>query len=1099
MAKKKKSRNNNKNKASSPARSVSPVSPDKTRPETPKQSLSLPEFNTPKLEPETAPEEVSPLSARATPQKLSKRFSDETESPQTAISSPVPGGDAKAPVESHTYPATPTETPENNAMQDSDFDKLADELDDDDENVEFVIPERSVARDVEPDSAELMQATREPLHKAQLVEVKDVNDETPKAGEAPKADEVPKADVNDDFDPDTYFSGSEDEIINAQEPDGAGASEAPVDAEKEMNPSEREENKKAELSDVPAEPELQEVPGEPELQEVPGEPELLEVPGEPELHEVPGEPETPAMPSPEPVVTPADDGNDGDNFDFGESNSPLRSSPSTARSSHRHSQKGMIRRVSTPNLEHEENVGNDKDEATGMKSPLASPEYSPVTTEPRKRYSSIIRGLPGDDVKLEPSTGSNEADENDDLNRTEAELQSRKTRPSPLPLGSPKLSSHAHVLSSPIPELGSSSNRQGQNQQSGPGQKLQSLVLDSPSSPFGSPRPYKYTQSPLPRPGSEDRPDPPIFGVCVVGFHHLRGPEVEYWVGPDRSHSKIWPYLPFQSLPDGSHQFEENICYFTLLYDRNQRAATSLTYNRDESGNIKEGTSDFRNVTTLFAIACSRQLNVDELDNVSSEEEYTRTVVQKSVVVIASKPIFGPIKEKLTVVTRSYFQQKNFSDRSIIDHFYDNMMQMPLWLNENDLQVGMNLQRFVHDFGSNVLVILKAMILERKILFYAQDTDILGTTQFALISLIPNLISHLEDSGSPLLSSYELKLRTPQTFIPGDRSSLIDFMGFPLQLFAGGGLFNPFVPLQQFEELRQPETRYGLVGTTNNLFLGTEIDFDLVVNIDTKELQIRNNELSPLLKLSDADSAFIDNIKSAVNSAWDAEETWQPESLGYYGGEDYIRHEFEEYLLALLASAKYARLSSTQIEKEQEVKTQGSPKPSSPSQAGRSGEPSPNESGNADSDSSPVEVTHPGNSTSSNSGSVDDQGEEVLVPDASQAKIKEVISPWNRQWVEHWMQNTNNFRIFDRHTVPYTYKAVERSHPGLKYIKPSGFAKFLGLFKPKSSTEPVASPTSQSPTGNSLSSVATPVVDQGAEFEPRTPQHLTHMFPEQEN
>lgn len=1086
MAKKKKSRNNNnKNKAASPARSVSPVSPDKKKPETPRQSLTLPEFKTPKLEPDAVPEEISPLSARATPNKFIEKLADGTDSPKTAVTEETSRDNNSGDLET---PETPVESErpiaaedtQNAPMHDSDFDKLADELDDDDENVEFVIPERSVARDVEPDSAELMRATREPLHEAQLVEVKDVKED------------APKPDIQDEFDPDTYFSGSEDEIINAYEPDEP---EESTEVPNSKSPVVEASN----LDALNVESPNAEAPVTAQTDKD-------------------GQTQAPEVTSPQPIVTTAaDEGVDGDNFDFGQQKSPLRS-PSSARSSHRESQKGMIRRVSTPNLRHEEDATeNDEEDALAMKSPVASPEYSPVKAEPRKRYSSIIRGLPSQDSNLEPRDDfdKDEDDEDDDLNASQMQLQSskfahrhheRKGRPSSLELGSPVLSSHAPALkstapalSSPIPELGSPSNHQSQFTHSGPGQKLQSLVLDSPSSPYGSPRPYKYTQSPLPRPGSEDRPDPPIFGVCVVGFHHLRGPEVEYWVGPDRSHSKIWPYLPFQSLPDGSHQFEENICYFTLLYDRNQRATTSLTYSRDENGNIKEGTSDFRNVTTLFAIACSRQVNVDELDTVSSEEEYTRTVVQKSVVVIASKPIFGPIKEKLTVVTRSYFQQKNFMDRSIIDHFYDNMMQMPLWLNENDLQVGMNLQGFVHDFGTNVLVILKAMILERKILFYAQDTDVLGTTQFALISLIPNLISHLEDSGSPLLSSYELKLRTPQTFIPGDRASLIDFMGFPLQLFAAGGLFNPFVPLQQFDELRQPETRYGLVGTTNNLFLGTEIDFDLVVNIDTKELQIRNNELTPLLKLSEADNAFIENIKGAVNKARDTEEKWQPEALGYYGGEDYIRHEFEEYLLALLASAKYARLSNIQLEREQESKVQASPKASPSHQSHKSDEKSVPNGEATENDSSPVEVTHPEDTESSRRGSSAERSEEPLVPDASQAKIKETISPWNRQWVDHWMQNTNNFRIFDQHTVPYIYKAVEHSHPGLKYIKPSGFAKFLGLFKPKGPTEPVSSPTSHSPSGGSLSTAATPVLDQSAGFEPQTPQHQTSMtIPEPE-
>lgn len=66
-----------------------------------------------------------------------------------------------------------------------------------------------------------------------------------------------------------------------------------------------------------------------------------------------------------------------------------------------------------------------------------------------------------------------------------------------------------------------------------------------------------------------------VFAVCVVGFHHSRyvfllllfecfanfssGPEVEYWRGPNGDLSKLWPNLPFQSLPDGSHSVSTHV------------------------------------------------------------------------------------------------------------------------------------------------------------------------------------------------------------------------------------------------------------------------------------------------------------------------------------------------------------------------------------------------------------------------------------------------------------------------------------------------------------------------------------------------------------
>ncbi|PRT52477.1 Late secretory pathway protein AVL9 [Wickerhamiella sorbophila] len=410
---------------------------------------------------------------------------------------------------------------------------------------------------------------------------------------------------------------------------------------------------------------------------------------------------------------------------------------------------------------------------------------------------------------------------------------------------------------------------------------------------------HKEVQVPVATSLSEDAE---ILGVAVVGFHHTRGPEIEYWVGPDGDQSDLWPYLPFQSLPDGSHSFEESICYFTLLYDRRQHRGPNPTPERDEEGHIIDS-SDFNDVTTLFAVSCSRQVATADLEH--APKDATRSSVHKSIVVVARKPVFSLIKEKLTVVTRSYFEQGQFDDRTIIDRFYENLVHLySLPQSDSDFQVGINVRDFFYRFGVNVMVIFKALLMEKRILFYGSDTDLLCTFQFALISLIPNLLNHLEDCGSPLLSNYETNLVKPTYMQSSNRDSMLKFMGLPLHVFAAGGIFNPFVPLQQLDELTRKETQYGLFGSTNQLFL-TAANADVIVNIDQNSVDIVNTELTSALALSSADKAFIQPIASAVVKSWDGDNKWQPRSLGYLGSDDYIRQQFEDYLLGLLASVKY--------------------------------------------------------------------------------------------------------------------------------------------------------------------------------------------------
>ncbi|KAK7205664.1 transport protein Avl9-domain-containing protein [Myxozyma melibiosi] len=378
-----------------------------------------------------------------------------------------------------------------------------------------------------------------------------------------------------------------------------------------------------------------------------------------------------------------------------------------------------------------------------------------------------------------------------------------------------------------------------------------------------------------------------IVGVCVVGFHHTRGPEVEYWIGENgKDMSTRWPNLPFQSLPDGSHSHEEDYSYFTLIYEPTP----------DEPDKEK---------TTYFGISCNRQIRTTEL--VVKAADVTRSTVQKSVVVVARKPIFGPIREKLAVVTRAYFLQANFEDRTIIKNLYDNLVQLfHSGICEADLYNGMTLRELVHRFSWKTLVLFKALILEPKILFFGSNTELLCSSQFSLVSLIPGLIEHLQDCASPAMDSYERSVQKSTSLRSSDRASLLAFMGLPLQVFGKGGMFNPYTPLQQLETLTSEDTKFYLIGSTNSLLLSQKHKFaDILVNVDDNTVEILNPDLEAPLHLTTNDRRWIDGIAKAVNESWTDDGDGNSASVMFVGSEDYIRWQFEDYIMALLSSVKY--------------------------------------------------------------------------------------------------------------------------------------------------------------------------------------------------
>lgn len=413
-------------------------------------------------------------------------------------------------------------------------------------------------------------------------------------------------------------------------------------------------------------------------------------------------------------------------------------------------------------------------------------------------------------------------------------------------------------------------------------------------------------------PLSETPAEEVIFGVALVDFHHIRGPEIEYWIDGKNSSldkiSNIFPYLPFQALPDGAHLYEETFSNFTLLYDGLIESIKEYD-NLLESGDFK----DYSKVTTLFGCACIRQMSSESLTEKPSD--VTRSTVQKSVVIVSRYPITLQLYEKLGIVTRTLFEQRDFTDKSLLKALFENLdkqynsefSEAVSKLKESDFYAGLCLQEPVMMYKRDLLVIFKALLLEKKIIFFSKDLQKLCNYQYSLLSLIPNLMLNLGTCGSRDLSVLHSKvLEKPNFFKSSDRSSVLRFLGLPLQIFDKGGFFQPYLSLQQLDLLGS--TEWFTIGTSNELLLGQrEKIADLVVYIDTKPcIEILSPDLKGVLNLSSQDKRFctyvIDHVSKSV---------LEGEGLGFRGSEDFIRLQFEEYLISLLTCDKYDNFLSS--------------------------------------------------------------------------------------------------------------------------------------------------------------------------------------------
>jgi len=162
------------------------------------------------------------------------------------------------------------------------------------------------------------------------------------------------------------------------------------------------------------------------------------------------------------------------------------------------------------------------------------------------------------------------------------------------------------------------------------------------------------------------------------------------------------------------------------------------------------------------------------------------------------------------------------------------------------------------------------------------------------------------------MDTYAARQTKSSSLRTSDRQSLLNYMGLPLQIFGKGSLFSPYTPLQHLDMLADHDTKSYLVGSTNALLLQQKDKYaDVFVHVDEATVNILSSNLKTALTLSTPDRRWIDNLSKAVNDTWDEEDPSRPSDSGFVGSEEYIRLQFEEYLLSLLSSVKYSEYLRT--------------------------------------------------------------------------------------------------------------------------------------------------------------------------------------------
>ncbi|XP_041669909.1 late secretory pathway protein AVL9 homolog [Cheilinus undulatus] len=223
----------------------------------------------------------------------------------------------------------------------------------------------------------------------------------------------------------------------------------------------------------------------------------------------------------------------------------------------------------------------------------------------------------------------------------------------------------------------------------------------------------------------------PVLHIVVVGFHHKKGCQVEFSyppLMPDEGHDsnllpEEWKYLPFLALPDGAHNYQEDTVYFHLP---------------PLSGDMK----------CVYGVSCYRQIEAKALK--VRQADVTRETVQKSVCVLSRVPLYGLLQAKLQLITHAYFEEKDFSQISILKELYEHMngSLRGSTLEGSQVYLGLSPRDLILHFRHKVLILFKLILLEKKVLFYVSPVNRLVGALMTVLSLFPGMIEHgLVDSS----------------------------------------------------------------------------------------------------------------------------------------------------------------------------------------------------------------------------------------------------------------------------------------------------------------------------------------------------------------
>ncbi len=316
-------------------------------------------------------------------------------------------------------------------------------------------------------------------------------------------------------------------------------------------------------------------------------------------------------------------------------------------------------------------------------------------------------------------------------------------------------------------------------------------ISADPLSPFHSPRPYNTGLTPPP--GASPECDP-IQSPSAGG---LRG---DWGQLPEE-----WKFLPFMAMPEGAHDLNHDVVFFTLQPNVH---CVSCFRQVDAAGSSTHSASGGRNFENGVA---------------------ARGRVQKSVVLLCRRPLYGVLADRLAPAVRAYFEQGDFARTDVLAslfHSLNSSLARPSLRNAATLFHGLDLRSLIRLIGIHALSVLKLVMLEKRVVFYSQPVALASNAVIAFASIFPGALDSVAPTMTALDSTPEMK----------------DY-GLPLALFGNRDrvVLQPYAPLPHISELLQPN----IAGDSVGCIISTSHNVGMLLSSAAAAASARDRSPSP--------------------------------------------------------------------------------------------------------------------------------------------------------------------------------------------------------------------------------------------------------------